>query len=110
MLGGRELPPRFLGVISLLAPALLAALVVTATLADGQELAVGEHTVGVAAGGVVAWRTGSIIGCVVVAAVRHARACAPCDPNRQGHPNGSSMAVELQIAHPGPGSPSSAPA
>ena len=68
VLGGRELPPRFLGVISLLAPALLAALVVTATLADGTELAVGEHTAGVAAGGVVAWRTGSIIGCVVVAA------------------------------------------
>jgi branched-subunit amino acid transport protein len=68
VLGGRELPPRFLGVISLLAPALLAALVVTATLADGKELAVGEHTAGVAAGGVVAWRTGSIIGCVVVAA------------------------------------------
>jgi len=42
---------------------------VTATLADGQDLAVGEHTVGVAAGGVVAWKTGSIIGCVVVAAV-----------------------------------------
>jgi branched-subunit amino acid transport protein len=68
VLGGRELPPRVLGVISLLAPALLAALVVTATLAEGQELAVGEHTAGVAAGGVVAWRTGSIIGCVVVAA------------------------------------------
>ncbi len=31
-------------------------------------LAVGEHTAGVAAGGLVAWRTGSIIGCVVVAA------------------------------------------
>jgi branched-subunit amino acid transport protein len=68
VLGGRELPPRFLGVISLLAPALLAALVVTATLAEGKELAVGEHTAGVAAGGLVAWRTGSIIGCVVVAA------------------------------------------
>ena len=68
VLGGRELPPRFLGVISLLAPALRAALVVTATLADGKELAVGEHTAGVAAGGLVAWRTGSIIGCVVVAA------------------------------------------
>jgi branched-subunit amino acid transport protein len=69
VLGGRDLPPRLLGVISLLAPALLAALVVTATLADGKELAVGEHTAGVAAGGVVAWRTGSIIGCVLVAAV-----------------------------------------
>ena len=69
VLGGRELPPRLLGVISLLAPALLAALVVTQTLADGQELAVGEHTVGVAAGGIVAWKTGSIVGCVLIAAV-----------------------------------------
>lgn len=68
VLGGRELPPQFLGVISLLAPALLAALVVTATLADGKELAVGEHTAGVAVGGLVAWRTGSIIWCVVTAA------------------------------------------
>jgi len=38
--GGRQLPAQFLGVISLLAPALLAALVVTATLADGKDLAV----------------------------------------------------------------------
>ena len=68
VLGGRELPPQLLGVISLLAPALLAALVVTATLADGKEIAVGDQTAGVAAGGLVAWRTGSIIGCVIVAA------------------------------------------
>ena len=68
VLGGRELPPQFLGVISLLAPALLAALVVTATLADGKEIAVGDHTAGVIAGGAVAWKTGSIIGCVIVAA------------------------------------------
>jgi branched-subunit amino acid transport protein len=68
VLGGRELPARFTGVVSLLAPALLAALVVTQTLADGKELAVGDQTAGVIAGGLVAWRTGSIIGCVVVAA------------------------------------------
>jgi branched-subunit amino acid transport protein len=68
VLGGRELPPQFLGVISLLAPALLAALVVTATLADGKGIAVGDQTAGVVAGGLVAWKTGSIIGCVVVAA------------------------------------------
>jgi branched-subunit amino acid transport protein len=68
VLGGRELPARFLGVVSLLAPALLAALVVTQTLADGQELAVGDQTAGVLAGGLVVWRTGSIIGCVLVAA------------------------------------------
>jgi branched-subunit amino acid transport protein len=67
-LGGRELPGWFTGVVILLAPALLAALVATETLADGRELAVGADTAGVAAGGLVAWRTGSIIACVVVSA------------------------------------------
>jgi branched-subunit amino acid transport protein len=67
-LGGRELPERLTGVIALMAPALLAALVVTAALADADDWAVGADTAGVAAGGLVAWRTGSIIGCVVVAA------------------------------------------
>jgi len=68
LLGGRELPARFTSVVSLLAPALLAALVVTQTLADGKDLAVGDQTAGVVAGGLVAWRTGSIIGCVLIAA------------------------------------------
>ena len=67
-LGGRELPERFTVVIALLAPALLAALVVTQALADGQRLAIGTDTAGVVAGGLVAWRTGSIIGCVLTAA------------------------------------------
>lgn len=67
-LGGRELPERFTGVIALMAPALLAALVVTAALADGDRLALGADTAGVVAGGLVAWRTESVIGCVIVAA------------------------------------------
>jgi branched-subunit amino acid transport protein len=67
-LGGRELPVWFMGVVVLLAPALLTALVVTQALADGRHLAIGEDTAGVAAGGLVAWRTGSATGCVVVAA------------------------------------------
>ena len=67
-LGGRALPERFASVIALLAPALLAALVVTQALADGQRIAVGTDTAGVVAGGLVAWRTGSIIGCVLTAA------------------------------------------
>ena len=67
-LGGRELPLWFSSVVILLAPALLAALVVTQTLADGKTLAVGPATAGVVAGGLVAWRTQSIIACVVVAA------------------------------------------
>ncbi|HZN91009.1 MAG TPA: AzlD domain-containing protein [Thermoleophilaceae bacterium] len=67
-LGGRELPKWFTRVIVLLAPALLAALVATAALADGDELALGPETVGVAAAGLVVWRTGSIVACVAVAA------------------------------------------
>ena len=67
-LGGRELPHRFTSVVILLAPALLSALIVTQALADGDELAIGTDTAGVVAGGLVAWRTGSIIGCVIVAA------------------------------------------
>jgi branched-subunit amino acid transport protein len=67
-LGGRALPRWFTGIVVLMAPALLAALVATQILADGQCLAVGADTVGVVAGGLVAWRTGSIIACVVVAA------------------------------------------
>jgi branched chain amino acid efflux pump len=69
VLGGRELPLWFTSVVILLAPALFAALVVTQVLADGEKLAVGANTVGVAAGGLVAWRTRSVIGCVVVAAL-----------------------------------------
>jgi len=67
-LGGRELPRWFIGVVVLLAPALLTALVVTQALAHGHHLHVGAQTAGVAAGGLVAWRFGSIVGCVVVAA------------------------------------------
>ncbi|WP_205699389.1 AzlD domain-containing protein [Conexibacter sp. SYSU D00693] len=68
-LGGRELPPRFLGVVSLMAPALLAALVVTSALADDERWHAGADTVGVACAGVVLWRGGSVILGVVVAAV-----------------------------------------
>jgi branched-subunit amino acid transport protein len=67
-LGGRELPERLTGVIALMAPAVLAALVVTAALADADKWAIGPDTAGVAAGALVAWRTESVVGCVVVAA------------------------------------------
>jgi branched chain amino acid efflux pump len=67
-LGGRELPRWFTGIVVLLAPALLTALVVTQALAHGDHVEVGAQTAGVAAGGLVAWRFGSIVACVVVAA------------------------------------------
>ena len=68
-LGGRDLPRAFTGVIALMAPALLAALVIVSALADGKHVGIGADTVGVAAAGVVLWRGGSVIVGVAVAAV-----------------------------------------
>lgn len=68
-LGGRELPGWFSSIVTAMPAAVLAALVVTAALANGEELSIGPETAGVAAAGVVAWRGGSVITCVVVAAV-----------------------------------------
>ena len=67
-LGGRELPGWFQSIVRLMAPALLAALVVTHTLASGQRLVVGAATAGVAVSAVVMVRTGSIAWCVLSAA------------------------------------------
>jgi branched-subunit amino acid transport protein len=50
-----------------LAPALLAALVVTAALASGQHLEVGAHTAGVAVAAVLLWCGRSLVPCVLVA-------------------------------------------
>ena len=68
-LGGRQLPTWFSSVVVLLAPALLAALVVASTLAEGKNLHVGANTAGVAAAGVAFWRGASVIVGVVIAAV-----------------------------------------
>jgi hypothetical protein len=51
VLAGRELPPRFDGVVALLAPTLLAALVVVQTL-EGDGIAVDARVAGLAAAGV----------------------------------------------------------
>ena len=67
-LGGRALPDWFGRMVAMLAPALLTALVVTNALADGEEIALGADTAGVATGGLVFARSGSIVACVVVAA------------------------------------------
>ena len=66
-LGGRDLPPRFLSVITLMAAPLLAALVVTQALADGDRLQIGANTAGVAAAGVVFLRGGSVLVGVTLA-------------------------------------------
>lgn len=67
--GGRELPERSSAVLGLMAAALLAALVVTSALADGDQLAVGPDTAGVAVAGVVLWRGGPVLAGVLIAAV-----------------------------------------
>ena len=72
MLGGRELPPAMIRLVVCMAPALLAALVVTVAFADGQRLQVGADTVGMVAGGVLLWRGKplvlSVLGAVAVTA------------------------------------------
>lgn len=67
-LGGRDLPAPLMRVIELLAPALLAALIATNALADGDRLVVGADTAGVAAAGLVVWRGGTVVHAVLVAA------------------------------------------
>jgi branched-subunit amino acid transport protein len=66
-LGGRELPRWLDGIVLLLAPALLAALVVTQALADGKELGLGADTAGVALAGVAMWRGVGIVGGTAIA-------------------------------------------
>jgi branched-subunit amino acid transport protein len=76
-LGGRELPARAIGVIALLAPALLTALVVTETFrGEGSELTIDARAVGIAgAAGVLAFRGGIVLaGLVAMALTAGARA------------------------------------
>lgn len=67
--GGRDLPPWFAAVVALMAPALLAALIVTQALANADRLHVGADTAGVAAAGLVVWRGGSVVLAVALAVV-----------------------------------------
>lgn len=68
VLGGRPLPAPATGVIVRLAPALLAALVVTGVFSQEGHLHASASVVGVAAGGALAVRGSSILICVLVAA------------------------------------------
>jgi branched-subunit amino acid transport protein len=53
--GGRQLPEWSARVIASLAAPILAALVVTAALADGEEWAIGPDTAGVSVAGILLW-------------------------------------------------------
>jgi uncharacterized membrane protein len=69
LLGGRPLPPRVMGVIMLLAPALLAALVVVQTFSQERELVLDPRAAGVGAAAVALALRRSILVTVGVAAV-----------------------------------------
>ena len=68
LLGGRELPARVRVLVGLLAPALLAALVVTNTLASGRHVVVDARLAGVAAAAVSLRLRAPVLVAVAVAA------------------------------------------
>jgi branched-subunit amino acid transport protein len=75
-LGGRPLPDWASAVIALLAPALLAALVLTDTFAREQELTVDARAAGLACAGVAVLLRAPLLVTVVVAAAGAATARA----------------------------------
>lgn len=69
LLGDRPPPPAFTRVVLLLAPALLAALVITNAAAVGTRVRIGADTAGVAVAGLLLLRGVGVLPVVVVAAV-----------------------------------------
>jgi len=76
LIGDRDLPPRVVAVIALLAPALLAALVVTETFGEDRHLVIDERTIGVTVAGLVLALRGPVLIAVALAAVTTALARA----------------------------------
>jgi branched-subunit amino acid transport protein len=68
LLGGRKLPEPVAGVVALLAPVLLAALVVTQTVGGDNELVLDARLAGVAAGAAAIAARAPLPAVVVVAA------------------------------------------
>lgn len=70
MIGSRDLPGRIADVIPLLAPALLAALVMTETVGGATGIEVDERIAGVGAAGVLlAFRRDALLPAIAVAAM-----------------------------------------
>jgi uncharacterized membrane protein len=68
-LGGRSLPPRLAGPIELVAPAVLAALVVTQLVGGDRELVLDGRLVGIAAAAIALALRAPLLTVVFVAAV-----------------------------------------
>jgi branched-subunit amino acid transport protein len=69
VLGGRDLPPRVSGVMALLAPTLLAALIVTNTFATGRHLELDARAAGLAAALIAVLLRAPVLVVILVAAV-----------------------------------------
>ena len=76
VVGARRLPPRAMGLIGMLAPALLAALVATNVFAGDHELVLDSRAVGLAAAAVLVALRAPVLLVVVVAAAATAAARA----------------------------------
>ena len=68
LLGGRDLPPRVNALVILLAPAVLAALVVTQVVGGDEELVFDARLVGLGAAGVAIALRAPLVVVVVIAA------------------------------------------
>ena len=70
LLGGKPLPERLTGVVGLLGPALLAALVAIGTFAEGQRLVLDGRVLGVGAAAVaIRFRAPVLLVVIIAAAV-----------------------------------------
>ena len=67
LLGRRELPPRVASVVEVLAPAMLAALVVTQTVGGDRAIVLDERLAGVVVGGVAIWLRAPLVIVMIVA-------------------------------------------
>jgi uncharacterized membrane protein len=74
LMGGRPMHPRVIGVISLLAPSLLTALVATTTLARGQALSLDARALGVGVAGLALVLRAPTLVVVILAAAATAAA------------------------------------
>ena len=68
LLGGRQLPPRLLGMVEVLAPALLGALVVTQVFGGDHRLVIDARAAGIAAAAVALLLKAPVLVVVIVAA------------------------------------------
>jgi uncharacterized membrane protein len=69
LVGGRDLPPRIVSVIALLAPALLTALVITETFSEDRHYVLDEKALGVTVAGIALALRAPVLLAVALAAL-----------------------------------------